>query len=368
MNVLVTGGLGFIGSHIVDELVEKGHNVRIFDNLEMQVHAGKLPKYVNTNAEILVGDVRKDKNWERVLKDIDVVFHEAAMVGMGQSQYMIDKYIDVNVTGTAKMLDYLANTKNHSVKKILVAASMSSYGEGLYECDDCGFVEPQMRSKSQIDNKDWNLHCPKCGDYIKPVPTPETKSLQSSAIYSLTKKYQEEMCLSFGKTYSIPVVSTRYFNVYGPRQSLSNPYTGVAALFTSKLKNKRAPDIFEDGLQTRDFVHVEDIARANVFLMGNKNAEGQAYNIGTGNTMTVVDLANKLAEGLGIKISPTINNTGRPGDVRFCFADTSKLKNLGFTFNYPTLDIKTLIDWSRNEVAVDKSDQALAEMKARKLL
>ncbi len=365
MKILVTGGLGFIGSHIVDELIKKGHFVRILDNLEPQVHAGGLPSHANPEAEIIIGDVRKPGIWPKVLEDIEVVFHQAAMVGMGQSQYLVDKYVDVNVTGTAKLLDYLAN-HDHSVKKILVAGSMSSYGEGLYKCENCGLVEPPMRPKSQLERRYWHLHCPSCNSLLSPVPTPETKSLDSNAIYSLTKKYQEEMCLSFGKTYGIPVVSTRYFNVYGPRQSLSNPYTGVAALFTSRLKNGNPPLIFEDGLQTRDFVHVEDIARANVFLM-EKNVSG-VFNIGTGKAISILDLANKLAESLGVNIEPRVLNQGRPGDVRYCYADNSKLLNLGFTFKYPELDIQTLVEWSKGVKAIDNTEKALNEMKQRGLL
>ena len=366
MKALVTGGLGFIGSFIVDELVKEKHHVRVLDNLEPQVHAGKLPDYTNPEAEVIIGDVRDPGVWSRVLEDVEVIFHQAAMVGMGQSQYLIDKYVDVNVTGTAKMLDYLANHE-HNVKKLLVAASMSSYGEGLYKCSKCGLVEPPMRSNEQINSKMWGLRCPTCNSQLSSMPTPETKRLDSSAVYSLTKKYQEEMCLSFGKTYSIPVVSMRYFNAYGPRQSLSNPYTGVAALFTSRLKNGNTPLVFEDGLQNRDFIHVEDVACANVFLM-NHNVSGEAFNIGTGNTVSILDLARKLAQGLGVDIEPRVLNQGRPGDVRYCYADNSKLSSLGFSFKYPELDIDTLIDWSKAAVAVDKSEKALNEMKQRGLL
>lgn len=367
MKCLVTGGLGFIGSFIVDELINKGLEVRVLDNLEPQVHNGRLPDYANKNAEIIIGDIRDTNIWPRALKDVDVIFHEAAMVGMGQSQYEIHKYVDVNVTGTARMLDYLANNK-HGVKKILVAASMSSYGEGLYKCGSCGLVEPLMRGKQQIDNKNWELRCPSCSSQLSPVPTPESKRLDSSAIYSLTKKYQEEMCLSFGRTYGIPVVSTRYFNVYGPRQSLSNPYTGVAALFTSRLKNNKSPMIFEDGLQTRDFIHVLDVARANVFLMENQAACSGAFNIGTGNTISILDLANELASSLEVKLKPEVLNRGRPGDVRYCYADNSKLKNLGFVLKYPKLDINTLIGWSKTQEAKDNTEKALSEMKERGLL
>nr|MDO8117160.1 NAD-dependent epimerase/dehydratase family protein [Candidatus Sigynarchaeota archaeon] len=253
MKILVTGGLGFIGSFIVDLLVEKGHDVRVLDNLEYQVHQGKYPAYARNDVEYIIGDVL-DKDFLNIaLQDVEIVFHEAAAVGMGQSMYEIYSYTNTNVAGTAQLLGAIVNG-NFPVKKIMVAASMSSYGEGLYRCERCGVVSPSIRSKEQLDKKEWDLKCPGCGAVVNPVPTPETKTLDSLAIYSLNKKYQEEMCMSIGKTYGIPVVSTRYFNVYGPRQGLSNPYTGVAAIFTSRIKNNHAPFIYEDGEQTRDFI------------------------------------------------------------------------------------------------------------------
>jgi dTDP-L-rhamnose 4-epimerase len=365
MKILVTGGLGFIGSHIVDALVEKGHEVRVLDCLEYQVHQGMFPAYANPAAEYIIGNVLDPELLKVALKDIEIVFHEAAMVGMGQSQYQIFKYTNVNVSGTAQLLDAIVNG-NLPIKKLIVAASMSSYGEGLYSCPSCGLVSPPMRSAEQIAAKEWDLKCPSCNGPLQPVPTPETKSLDSSAVYSLTKKYQEEMCLSVGRTYGIPVVALRYFNVYGPRQSLSNPYTGVAAIFMSRIKNGNPPFIYEDGLQSRDFVHVEDVAAANVFVMEHSSADNEKFNVGTGNPITIKDMAERLITGAGVELEPFISNEGRAGDVRHCSADVSKLKGLGFEHKYPELNIATLLDWSQSVSARDEFEAARVEL-AQKL-
>jgi len=365
MKVLVTGGLGFIGSHLTDELIKQGHSVRVIDNLLPQVHAGKLPDYANPKAEVIIGDVCKAGTWLKALDSVEVVFHYAARVGLGQSQYQINDFVNVNVGGTAQLLDFLANNE-HSVKKLFVAGSNTMYGEGLYECPEHGLVEPLVRSKNQIIKSDWDLHCPICSKVLKPLPTPETKSLQSNNIYSLTKKYQEELCLSFGKTYNLPVVSTRFFNVYGPRQSLSNPYTGVAAIFLSRLLNANKPVVYEDGLQTRDFVHVTDVARASTLLM-NKQVSG-VFNIGTGNSLSIKKLAELLAQGLGVNIKPEITNKGRAGDIRHCTADNTKLKKLGFKFNYPSIDINTLLSWAEGQKPVDGFDKVNKELKEKGLI
>ncbi|HME54884.1 MAG TPA: NAD-dependent epimerase/dehydratase family protein [Candidatus Lokiarchaeia archaeon] len=364
MKVLVTGGLGFIGSHIVDELVKENHEVVVLDNLEYQVHRGRFPDYTNKGAKYIVGNVLDRELLKIALQDIEIVFHEAALVGMGQSMYQVHYYTNVNVSGTALLLDTIING-NFPVKKIMVAASMSSYGEGMYHCDNCGNVSPPMRSNEQIDSKDWEVKCPNCSSNVTPVPTPETKSLDSLAVYSLTKKYQEELCMSVGKTYGIPVVALRYFNVYGPRQSLSNPYTGVAAIFTSRIKNNNQPHIYEDGFQSRDFVHVEDIAGANLLVMESQAANFQSINVGTQNPITIADLAEKLAEGLGSDIKPVISNTGRPGDVRHCIADISKLKMLGYEHKYPELNIQTLVKWSETEEAIDSFENANKELREK---
>ena len=235
MKILVTGGAGFIGSFIVDRLVEEGHDVRIFDNLEPQVHHNRIPSYLNKNAEFVKGDVLNYNALKNALQDIEVVFHEAAIVGVGQSMYEISRYSNANTMGTANLLDILVNTENN-VKKILLASSMSTYGEGSYLCEKCGLVNPGLREEKQMERHDWELYCPNCKKKLKPENTKESKAQEVTSIYATTKKTQEDMVINIGKSYGIPAVALRYFNVYGPRQSLSNPYTGVAAIFMSRIK------------------------------------------------------------------------------------------------------------------------------------
>ena len=281
MKVLVTGGAGFIGSFIVDELLRRGHQVRIFDNLDPQVHPNSTkPAYLNPEAEFIQGDVRNIDALRNAMQGQEVIFHEAAAVGMGQSQYQIKHYVDVNTGGTANLLDLLVNT-NHSVQKVIVAASQSSYGEGMCKSPALGGVKPDFRREEQLKNGRWEHECPKTGSVMKPVPTPETASLDCRAIYAITKRDQEDMLLSIGSTYRIPCVALRYFNVYGPRQSLSNPYTGVLAIFMSRLANGKPPVIYEDGMQSRDFISVHDIVQANLLAM-EKEANYEVFNVGSG--------------------------------------------------------------------------------------
>lgn len=366
---LVTGGAGFIGSYIVDELVERGYKVKIFDNLESQVHpGGKMPDYVNKKAQFIEGDVRDYDALKKALKGVDVVFHKAAMVGVGQSQYQIKRYVDVNIGGTANLLDILANEKN-KVSKLIVASSMSSYGEGQYECMDCGIVRPEMRGEDQMEDEDWELYCPICYEPVDPMVTSEEKRLECSSIYAISKKNQEEMVLNFGETYGVPSVALRYFNVYGPRQSLSNPYTGVAAIFISRIKHDHPPVVFEDGLQTRDFVSVHDIARANIMAMENESLAGN-YNIGTGQARSIKSIAETLISLYGKDIEPEITGKFRKGDIRHCVADISKSRE---TFGYsPQIKfedgMKELMEWSATAESADKFDEAREELKKRGLV
>ncbi len=370
MKILVTGGAGFIGSHIVDELVKREHSVTIIDNLEPQVHPkGSIPSYLNPEANFIRGDVRDDKCLREAIENCDVIFHEAAMVGVGQSMYQIRKYVDSNNIGTANLLDLLVNT-NHDVKKIIVAASMSSYGEGNYRCLDHGIVCPPLRPDAQMKKKDWELHCPKCSRIIDPIPTDENKRLDSNSIYAITKKDQEEMVLNIGKTYGIPSVALRYFNVFGPRQSLSNPYTGVAAIFMSMIKNDNKPIIFEDGQQTRDFISVHDIVSANMLAMEKSSADYNAFNVGSGSPVTIKDVALTLAKLYGKKINPKIENKFRKGDVRHCYADITKIRNkLGFEPKWSFEDgMQELIDWARGAESEDKVMAATDELRKKGLL
>lgn len=367
MRILVTGGCGFIGSHLVDELV-KQHSVKVLDSLEYQVHDGKLPDYLNPEARYIFGDVRDKEALERAIEDVDVIFHQASAVGVGQSMYQIKKYVDINILGTANLLDILVN-QEHDVKKIIVAASMSSYGEGSYECDSCGIVNPPLRSLEQMSKKEWELNCPFCEKKIKPIPTNEHKIQNCNSIYALTKKNQEEMILMIGKTYGLPAVALRYFNVYGPRQSLSNPYTGVAAIFMSRIKNNKPPIVYEDGLQTRDFVSVHDIVAANLLVMLKSRANYEVFNVGTGVPLTIKSIAESIAKMYGCSIKPEITNRFRKGDVRHCYADISKIRRLGFKQSVSFEDgMKELIEWSSKQTAEDRFDVANKELEERGLI
>jgi len=367
MKILVTGGAGFIGSHLVDALVEKGHDVTIYDYLEPQVHA-KQPDYLNQSADFVKGDIRDKDKLRKLILDTDVVFHQAAMVGVGQSMYQIEKYVDVNTLGTAKLLDVLAN-EEHDVKKLIVASSMSIYGEGKYECEDCGVVYPKLRSEEQLKTREWEMKCPNCRKIVKPVPTDENKPLQPTSIYAITKKDQEEMCLVTGRAYGIPIVALRYFNVHGPRQSLSNPYTGVCAIFSSRIKNDNPPLIFEDGLQTRDFVSVKDIAQANLLAMENSRMNYGSFNVGTGSPISILSIADTLIRLYGKNLRPQIVNKYRSGDIRHCYADISKIKKLGFKpqINFEQ-GMKELVEWGESQEAVDMFEEAHGELVSKGLV
>ncbi|MFH0714664.1 MAG: SDR family NAD(P)-dependent oxidoreductase [Candidatus Diapherotrites archaeon] len=367
--VLVTGGAGFIASHLVDALVEKGHEVKVLDNLEPQVHEGKKPEYLNAKAEYIWGDVRKPEDLKKALQGAEVVFHEAAAVGVGQSMYQIRNYIETNTQGTANLLDFLANEK-HSVEKVIVAASMSSYGEGAHECETCGGQEVETRSEERLREKKFEHACPQCGKELKAIPTPETKRQNSTSIYAQSKKHQEEMVLLVGKTYGIPTVALRYFNVFGPRQSLSNPYTGVAAIFLSRVKNNNAPVIYEDGMQMRDFISVHDIVQANLLAMEQKSANFESFNVGSGKPYSVKEIAQTIIALNNAKLEPKITFEPRKGDIRHCFANISKIKSrLGFEPKVSfEAGMKELMQWSKNVQAKDRFEAAARELKSKGLV
>lgn len=371
--VLVTGGLGFIGSHVVDLLVEEGYGVRILDNLEPQIHgeARKLPDYVNGKAELLIGDVSDKKDVAKVVLDMDAVIHLAASVGVGQSMYQIEKYVRCNTYGTANLLDILVNDEN-CVKKLVVASSMSIYGEGKYNCISCGPVYPGLRKEEQLLGKNWEPKCPNCGESVEPVPTDEDKPLMPTSIYAQTKRHQEEMCLLVGKTYGLPTVALRYFNVYGPRQALSNPYTGVCTLFSSRILNDKPPYIFEDGLQMRDFVNVKDVAKAVLLALEKSNGDYMPINAGSGKPTSIIKLAQILVRLYGRSMRSHVSHRCRKGDVRHCYADISRAKGL---LDYePSIrleeGLENLVKWSVKHgwTAVDFSDKAMSELEKRKLI
>jgi dTDP-L-rhamnose 4-epimerase len=368
-NILVTGGAGFVGSHLVDALVERGHSVRILDSLVEQVHQNEAPAHVNPRAEFLHGDVCDVESVRAALRHVDVVFHEAAEVGVGQSMYEPVRYMKANTLGTTMLLEEITRSGS-GVKKLIVASSMSIYGEGEYECARCGKVAPPLRSPAQLAKHEWDIKCPQCNSEIKPVPTSEKKPLYPGSIYAISKQDQEQLCLVMGRAYNIPTVALRYFNVYGTRQALSNPYTGLCAIFSSRLLNDRSPLIFEDGEQSRDLVHVSDIVQANLLAMEKSDADYETVNVGTGQSLTVNDVARILAEGMGKDIQGEVTGRYREGDIRHCFADISKAKRLlGYSPKVRLEEgMKELIAWVKEQTAEDRVPVMEKELAARNLV
>jgi dTDP-L-rhamnose 4-epimerase len=370
MNILVTGGAGFIGSHLVQRLVAHGHRVRILDALVPQVHGtdATWPGHLPGDVERLRGDVAHVGAWEQALPGIDVVYHLAAEVGVGQSMYEIVRYMNANTLGTAIFMELLASGR-YPIQKVIVASSMSIYGEGAYRCPECGPVAPPIRDDRQLQERRWELVCPTCGHQLEALPTSEDKPLQPTSVYAISKRDQEELCLSVGRSYGIPTVALRFFNVYGPGQALSNPYTGVAAIFSSRLLNGNPPLIFEDGRQSRDFIHVDDLVDGLVLALHCDHANDQAINLGTGVPMSIVDIADALADALDVDIQPIVVEKFRAGDIRHCYADiTRATRLLGFAPKTTFGDgVRELVAWVRDQEAIDATDQAQRELEARGL-
>ena len=370
MKILVTGGAGFIGSYLVDRLIAERHEVRVYDNLSEAVHpGGQPPAYLNNNAEFIRGDVRDYEAFRKAIGDVEVVFHQAAAVGLSQSLYEIKRYVDVNIGGTANLLNILANEKNR-VKKLIIPGSMSSYGEGTYTCGRCGDVRPPSRSEDLLDRGIWEAPCPGCGGALLPRPVQETDALNGTFIYSSTKRSQEEMGLIFGRTYRVPVTVLRYFSAFGPRQSLSNPYTGVAAIFLSRIMNRKPPVIYEDGKQSRDYVSVHDVVDANMAVLKDPRADDKIFNVGSGKPIRIIDIAEKLVQWVGAGFPPQVLKQARKRDVRHCFADISLIrKEIGWgpkvSFD---VGVKELIEWAGHQKAIDKFDLANEDLRKRGLL
>ena len=368
--ILITGGAGFIGSFLVDELVKQKHTVKILDNLEPQVHiSNKIPDYLNPNVEFIRGDIRNSDDLEKCIDGTDVVFHFASMVGVGQSMYEIGKYVDVNITGTGRLMDTIVNSDNH-VKKVIVASSMSLYGEGEYYCKKCNTSQNATRSTDQLKKRIWEPVCPKCHETLTAVGVTEEKKPEAANIYAITKKTQEDIVMNVGGAYEIPCVGLRYFNTYGPRQSLNNPYTGVAVIFMSQIKNNQSPLIFEDGQQTRDFVSVHDVTRANLLAMNSSKADYEVFNVGSGQKITILELAEKILKLQNSSIKPHITNKYRKGDCRHCFSDITKIKRkLNFSPRISIEDgLRELIEWSKGQEAIDNVQQAIKILKQKKMM
>jgi dTDP-L-rhamnose 4-epimerase len=364
--VLITGGAGFIGSHLADQLLAAGDRVVALDDLSPQVHGGDgRPDYLAPDVELVTGDVRDPDAVRRALRGIDTVVHLAARVGVGQSMYEIAEYTSVNELGTAVLLEALLD--NH-VERLVVASSMSVYGEGAYvtaEDRPCPVAE---RTREQLERGDWEPRGP-AGEHLEPVPTPESKQPSLASIYALGKYEQEQACLIFGRAYDLPVVAMRLFNTYGPRQALSNPYTGVLAIFAARLLNAKPPLVYEDGRQRRDFVSVHDVARAFLLALERDTARGQVVNVGSGRSVSVLETCEALSAALGTSIEPEITGKLRAGDIRHCFADVGRAREvLGFEPQVTLEDgIQELAAWLAGRVAEDRVEAAAQELAARGL-
>lgn len=327
--VLVTGGAGFIGSHLVDALVERGHHVAAFDNLDPAAHPqpANWPAYANAKCKYILGDVRDKEALRRAMEGVEVVFHHAAAVGSGISMIDIRRFVEVNSLGTANVLE-LAIENQERIKKLIVASSMTVMGEGTYECGLHGVYYPFLRPLEQLARNEWEVRCPQCGEPSKPLAMIEDRPLLPLTIYGLTKMDEELETLLVGGFYKIPVVAFRYFSVYGPRQSLTNPYTGVIARFGTRVITGKAPLIYEDGLQLKDVIHVRDVVRANLLAMERNEANYQVFNLGNGEGLSVYRIGELISEKLGSRLQPILTGQYRRGDARHGWADISKARRL----------------------------------------
>lgn len=374
-HILITGGAGFIGSHLTDAMLARGYRVSVLDNLSPQVHAdGEMdadgwPTYLDPRARRIKGDLLDEGVFEAALDGVTHLAHLAASVGVGQSMTNIVDYTRNNVMTAAVMLEVLSQ-RPHTIQRMAVASSMSIYGEGDYIRPSTNtHVTADVRSHAQLEARQWEVMID--GEELEPVPTTEDKLLQPNSIYAVNKRDHEEMFLSVGRALQIPTVALRLFNAYGSRQALSNPYTGVAAIFIARLLNDQPPLVFEDGRQMRDFVHVQDVARAFATVLDSEHQTWDVFNVGSGTPISVNEIAGVLARLLGKNIAPEVLNKYRVGDIRHCFGDISRIEQAyGFK---PERDMETgmaeLIDWvSHTKPPVDRSAESLAELARGKLV
>jgi len=370
-SILITGGAGFIGSHTCDALLARGYRVRVLDCLDPQVHgpARQRPAYLDSRVELQVGDVRCREDLEWAITDMDAICHFAAQTGVGQSMYEIQSYCDVNINGTAMLLDVLANSP-HRVKRLVLSSSRAVYGEGAYRCAGCGTVYPPLRNREALARKEWGIFCPCCGTPLQPLPTAEDKPLAPISIYAETKRVQEDLLRLFAATYEIPSVILRYFNVYGTRQSLGNPYTGIGAIFTTRLLAGQPIAIYEDGEQGRDFVHVSDVVQANLLALEHPGAGGGTFNVGSGERLTVLDLARHVCRAVGRAEEFVYSGEFRVGDIRDCYADLTRSRDeLGFVPQVPfRRGVEELVAWAASESREDRLAEAEAALRARGLM
>lgn len=374
-NILISGGAGFIGSNLALKLIAKGYKVTVLDTLSKQIHGDNpeetspLYQSINDKVTFIKGSVTSREDWMKALEGQEAVIHLAAETGTGQSMYEIEKYVDTNIGGTAILLDILTNTK-HSVKRVLVAESRAIYGEGKYLCEQCGDVYPTDRKDEDMAKGDFECHCPKCGGSVKLVATTEDSAIHPSSVYGISKQVQGQLVHLVCQTIGIESVSFRYQNVYGPGQSLTNPYTGILSIFSTRIKNHNGINIFEDGRETRDFVYIEDVVDATILGLEVPEANGHVFNVGTGVATDVLTVANTLCEKYGIEVPITVSGNYRLGDIRHNYADITLARNiLGFEpkWNF-SQGIEQFTNWvNKQEIQEDKYEASIEEMKRKGL-
>ncbi len=373
-NVLITGGAGFIGSNLARNLINKGYNVTVLDNLSPQIHGVDFknsPLYLSIKdiVNFIHGDVLKQADWKKALHGQDVVVHLAAETGTGQSMYEINKYSNVNIQGTALLLDILANEK-HSIKKVIVASSRAVYGEGKSHCKEHASVYPLPRREQDMSRGDFAVKCPYCGRDVEVQPTDEDSKLHPTSVYGITKQTQEQMVMTVGKSLGVPTVAFRYQNVYGPGQSLSNPYTGILSIFSTRIKNGNEINIFEDGKESRDFVYIDDVVEATVLGIEQQAANFEVFNVGYGVPIDVLSVAETLKSKYGSNTNIKITGNYRLGDIRTNYADLRKIQRLlGFKPKYDFVTgITKFTGWVDNQdIKDDQYEKSIQEMKAKGL-
>ena len=373
-NILITGGAGFIGSNLTKKLVEQGFEVTILDNLSKQIHGldqnSTLYSSIKDISTFIKGDVCNKSDWQKALKNQDAVIHLAAETGTGQSMYEISRYNQVNILGTSHLLDILAN-ESHSIKKMIIASSRSIYGEGKYLCKNNGVVYPSKRQDIDMNKGEFNLVCNKCNEPLQLLATDEDSKVHPSSIYGITKQQQEQMILLMGKTLNIPAVALRYQNVYGPGQSLSNPYTGILSIFSTRLLNGNDIDIYEDGQESRDFVFIDDVVNATIIALEKKEANNQIFNVGSGVATSVSEVADLLKYLYNSDVKISVSGKYRLGDIRHNYADLSKIRNtLGFSPKFDFISGITLfVNWVKTqEVMEDKYEISIQELENKGLI
>lgn len=373
--VLITGGAGFIGSNLALKLIKKGYQVVVLDNLSKQIHGDDINKsytysLIKDKVKFIKGNVRDKESWDKALtEDIDLVIHLAAETGTGQSMYEIEKYVDTNIKGTAILLDKVVNERLN-VKKIIVASSRAIYGEGKFKCEEHGTVYPESRKDKDMKNGDFNVKCPICNKNVEMQLTDEESKSHPTSVYGYTKKAQEELSILVGKSINLPVVAFRFQNVYGPGQSLKNPYTGILSIFSTQIKNGNDINVFEDGKETRDFVYIDDVTDAIILSIDNERANYEVFNVGSGQKLDVLTIANTLKEKYSSNVNIKVSGNYRLGDIKDNQADLTKIKEiLGYE---PKVNFKegisNFVDWVENqEVEEDNYEKSIEEMKKKGL-